>query len=126
MKRVMVFVDGSNFYHGLKANLNKTDVDFFKFSVKLAGKGRWVHTHYYNSPRSRDEGEAKYRDQQRFFNYLRGIKGLTLHLGRLEPRTRTCTNCGVSYDVTVEKDIDVNIAVDMLAAAFDDQYDACV
>lgn len=31
MKRVMVFVDGSNFYHGLKANLKRTDVDFFKF-----------------------------------------------------------------------------------------------
>lgn len=88
--------------------------------------GRWVHTHYYNSPRRRDEGEAKYRDQQRFFNYLRTVKGLTLHLGRLEPRTRTCANCGASYGVNVEKDVDVNLAVDMLAAAFDDQYDACV
>jgi uncharacterized LabA/DUF88 family protein len=126
MERVMIFVDGSNFYHGLRANLDRTDVDFFKFSVKLAGSGRWVHTHYYNSPRRRAEDEIKYRKQQRFFSYLRSVKGLTLHLGRLEPRTRTCGSCGASYGVNVEKDVDVNLAVDMLAGAFDDQYDACV
>jgi len=126
MERVMVFVDGSNFYHGLKATLNRTDVDFLKFSVKLCGEGRWVHTHYYNSPRRRAEDEGKYRDQQRFFNYLRTEKGLTLHLGRLEPRTRTYASCGASYVVNVEKDVDVNLAVDMLAGAFDDQYDVCV
>jgi len=36
MERVCVFIDGSNFYYGLKSlNLNNKKLDFFKLGVKL-------------------------------------------------------------------------------------------
>jgi hypothetical protein len=28
MARIVIFIDGSNFYHGLKSNIGKTTVDF--------------------------------------------------------------------------------------------------
>jgi len=122
----MVFIDGSNFYHGLKNNLGQTNVDFFTFGKKLAGADRLVRIAYYNSPRRRQDGDAEYRDQQRFFRYLQTVPGLTVHLGRLEPRTRFCPKCNDTYKILVEKDVDVNVAVDMLSGAVDDAYDTAI
>jgi uncharacterized LabA/DUF88 family protein len=126
MARVMAFIDGSNFYHGLKKSLGQTNVDFLKFGRKLAGTDRLIGIAYYNSPRRRQDGATEYRDQQRFFKYLETVPGLTVHLGRLEPRTRSCPKCNETYKILVEKDVDVNVAVDMLAGAFDDLYDMAV
>ncbi len=49
----MIFIDGSNFYHGLKNNLGKFDIDFQKFSLAVTGNRRFVWTHYYNAPLDR-------------------------------------------------------------------------
>ena len=127
MARVIVYVDGSNFYHGLKGNLDRTDVDVFAFATKLAGADRLVKIEYYNSPRRQQDNAAQYRDQQLFFKYLNTVPGLPpIHLGRLEPRTRSCPKCNETYKILVEKDVDVNIAVDMLTGAMDNAFDIAV
>jgi len=39
VERVAIFIDGSNFYHGLKATFGKASINFEKFAEKLcAGK----------------------------------------------------------------------------------------
>ncbi len=45
--RVMVFVDGSNFYYGLRNNGFDTQLDFGKLGHELAGPDRRLIRVYY-------------------------------------------------------------------------------
>ena len=48
--RVAVFIDGSNFYFGLKRNAFPTRVDYYLLGLALAGPDRILHRiYYYNS-----------------------------------------------------------------------------
>lgn len=48
MGKVIVFIDGSNLYHGLKANIGKTKINFEKFVNKLVNGRELVRTYYYS------------------------------------------------------------------------------
>ncbi len=131
MDRVIVFIDGSNLYHGLKATLGHARLDFSRFSAELCGiKRRLVHTYYYNVPVRQADDPTRYAGQQRFFAQLRMVAHLSIELGRLVDRDRDekCPKCGHDYKVKyqTEKGVDVKVAVDMLAMAFDNQYDTAV
>ena len=48
-RRATLFIDGNNWYHGLKA-LGTVDLgrlDYRKLSLKLVGPRRWLGTRYY-------------------------------------------------------------------------------
>jgi len=63
-ERVVVFIDGSNFYHGLKANFGRTRVDFYKFAASLCGDNRkLIRIYYYNVPFKKEIDEEKYKSQ---------------------------------------------------------------
>jgi hypothetical protein len=49
-ERVAIFIDDSNFYHGLKTHIGNTKVDFSKFSQLLCGNRELVRAYYYNAP----------------------------------------------------------------------------
>lgn len=131
MERVMVFIDGSNFYHGLRATLGRAVLNFERFALDLSGPTRrLVHTHYYNVPiRQADDAKA-YAGQQKFLSQLRKVPHLSIHLGRLADRTRgeRCPKCRHAYTVSyqTEKGVDVQLAAHMLAHAFDNQYDTSI
>lgn len=130
-ERVMIFIDGSNLYHGLKAALGHARLDFERFTAGLCGSTRrLVHTHYYTVPVRQADDPARYAGQQRFFARLRRMPHFTMHLGRLVDRDRdeTCPECGHAYKVEyqTEKGVDVQLAAHMLAHAFDNQYDAAI
>ncbi|ATZ61153.2 MAG: NYN domain-containing protein [Methanosarcinales archaeon Met12] len=115
MKRVYVFVDGNNFYHGLKHNVGFTDIDFYKFGLKLAKlkpKRELIRVYYYNAPHKQDSSK-RYKDQQRFFNAVKRTPYTELKLGRLVPRGNTF----------IEKGVDIQIAVDMARFAVNNVYD---
>lgn len=113
-ERVVIFVDGSNFYHALKGNFGITKIDFYAFSRMLCGERKLIRTYYYNVPIQKQLDEEKYKRQQRFFEKLRVTPYLTLKLGRLEQRPD---------GKLVEKGIDIKIAVDMLRLAYTNSYD---
>src|SRR5438309_376193 len=49
MERIMIFIDGSNLYYGLRHSTGRTAVNFDRFAMELCGPGRrLIHTHYYN------------------------------------------------------------------------------
>lgn len=51
MDRVCIFIDGSNFYHALKAAELPVGVDLGKLGTELTGPDRrHIHTYYYNAP----------------------------------------------------------------------------
>jgi uncharacterized LabA/DUF88 family protein len=67
VERVMVFIDGSNLYHSLKGNFQRTDIDIGKFVKKIVEKRRLVRIYYYNAIVGRREEPDRFRDQQAFF-----------------------------------------------------------
>ena len=118
MKRVMIFIDGSNFYHNLKHGYQKTQIDFSKLIIKLTGANReLVRTYYYNAPVDRNVNEEEYKKQQIFFEAIKKIDSFEVKLGRLQ---------GKQDGSKVEKGTDVNIAVDMLTKGYKDQYDVAI
>lgn len=143
MERVMVFIDGSNFYHGLREEfeIKKEEahkfptMDFSKFANFLCGTSRKLEKiYYYNAPLSQnDKDKESYKEQQRFFNSLKFVPNLIFTKGRLEKRFIKIEHKGIaklfgkeSVSFYVEKGIDVNIAVDMLKLAFTNQYDTAI
>ena len=61
MERVAIFIDGSNFYHGLKEYLGKTRINFYKFAALLCGEDRkLIRIYYYNAPYKKECNEEKY------------------------------------------------------------------
>jgi len=70
IERVMVFIDGSNMYHSLKGNFQRTDIDIGKFVRKIVEKRRLVRIYYYNASVGRREEPERYRHQQAFSTLL--------------------------------------------------------
>ena len=115
--RVCVFIDGSNFYHGLKENLGRQKLKLDVLVNKLVGGDIHVKTYYYNAPFPQQKNAQVAQEQQKFFNYIKSLPDTYLILGRLEQR---------SSGELVEKGIDVKLAADMVRLAYDDEYDRAV
>ncbi|MHB9034312.1 MAG: NYN domain-containing protein, partial [Anaerolineae bacterium] len=105
-ERVVVFIDGSNLYMGLRQEMPNARIDMGRFAAKLCGAGRkLVRTYYYYAPVEQDDDPELYRMQQPFLKALRNIPYFQVQLGKLE---RTPSG---QY---IEKGIDVYLATDML------------
>lgn len=128
-ERVMIFIDGNNLYHSLKHVVGKTNLEFEKFSRRLAGDRHLIRTYYYNAPLNREDDDDKHRLQQSFFDSLDSVPYLTKRFGRLERRNvRHVLPDGtfVSTPTYVEKGVDTHIVIDMLTFAFKDTYDTAI
>lgn len=125
-KRVAVFIDGNNFYFGLRKlygkNKSLKNFDFERFSQFLAGNEEVVGIYYYNALLDREHNSDKYESQKEFFEGFRKISNFNLVLCKLLKRTVTGTN-KVYYII---KEDDINMAVDMVENAYDDKYDTAV
>ena len=154
-ERAVVFVDGNNWYHGLK-DLGFTGLgwlNYAKVSAKLVQPPRqWTATRYYVGQVQQRGNLSLYADQRRYMSWLMGRDPrITIHYGRLEERTATdkaaaelkryLANLPVRIDpavyrglseiaarhtnvsITVEKAVDVKLAVDMFRMAARDEYD---
>jgi uncharacterized LabA/DUF88 family protein len=115
-ERVAIFIDGSNFYHCLKEDFGTAAIDFGKLAECLANGRQLLRIYYYNAPVNAKTNPEQYKRQQQFFDRLRNTPYLSLRLGRLETRRGS----------TVEKGVDIAIAVDMLKMAFRDLYDTAI
>jgi len=143
-ERVAIFIDGSNFYHGLKAFIGNTKVDFAKFSKLLCGDRELVRAYYYNVPVNQEAFPDIYKDQQRFFDSLKNVPYFALKLGRLEKRIINVDRQGLiktfGEDIAkliiekwgetivtyVEKGVDIDLATDMLRLAYNNAYDTAI
>ena len=116
MKRVAVYIDGSNFYFSVKNRFN-CKIDIEKFCKKLLRENSLVKINYYIAPVEQFTNSKMFSSQQKFFEKLIKIKNLRITLGRLEKRKRD----GKIY--FVEKATDVNLALDLVLDAQADEYD---
>lgn len=115
--RCFILIDGSNFYFKLKdLDLHRLiNLDFTGFANSISGKRTIVGVTYYVG-KIRTTGTAKSKkmlaDQQRLFAHLRRHK-VRYSLGYL-------LKSGGKFH---EKGVDVNMAVDILVAAYEDLCD---
>ena len=114
-------MDGTNFYlsrHGAEAPYQ---VDLNLLARQLSRGFHFVKLRYYTSPLPQPNSPAN-RTQQRLFAELRRSNRIELVLGRHEARVDRLT--GRRYHV--EKETDVNLAVDMVVGAYEERYDVAL
>jgi uncharacterized LabA/DUF88 family protein len=89
--RAVVFIDGNNWYHGLRDHLGLRDLlelDYSAISRKLLGPRTWAGTRYYIGRVQQQGNTELYASQRRFLARLVATHPLiSYHLGRLESRT---------------------------------------
>lgn len=130
MTRVVAYVDGFNLYFGLKAkgwkkhywlDLNRLATSLLKPGQTLAG------VHYFTS-RIRDNGRnvADMQRQSDYLDALATLPSLTIHYGHYLQKCRRCHSCGAQWMDYEEKMTDVNIAMQLLADAFEDHFDTAL
>ena len=115
MKKIAIYIDGSNFYFSMKKFNCKIDIE--KFCKKLAGENDLIKINYYTAPVDQFGKPDMYAKQQSFFDKLREINRLKIIFGRLEKRKQN----GKEY--FVEKATDVNLALDLVLDAQANEYD---
>lgn len=122
MSKIIIFIDGSNFYHRLKfltKNFKDTsllDFDYKNFSEWLCGENELTQIRYYIGAvkrKNNDKSEDLYRNQQKLFRKLQNfnIEIIQGHLIQHPDKT---------YH---EKGVDVRLAVDMIKLARNNEYD---
>ncbi|MEK6952533.1 MAG: NYN domain-containing protein [Nanoarchaeota archaeon] len=126
MKRVAVFIDGNNFYFGLRKlygkNKSLKNFNFEEFSQFLAGENEVVAIYYYNALLDKEQNEEKYESQKEFFERLRKIPHFHLVLCKLLKRNITDTD---KFYYIIKED-DINMAVDMVENAYEDNFDVAI
>ncbi len=118
--RVMIFIDGSNMYHSLKAYFKRTDIDLGCFCKKLVDRRRLIRIYYYNAIVGKVQEPERFKDQQKFFNSVASIPYMELRLGRL------VYTSGWPNTPPYEKGVDVQLATDMITHGFKNNYDVAV
>lgn len=128
MDRVFVYIDGRNFFYGLKSiHPSYTDLhfDFVKFSKMITGvhwKDRKLKKiYYYNAPLKQEVNPHLFKEQQRLFSRLQLDPLVTLRLCKLIGRTDD--EGKQRFDT---KGDDIWIACDMLQDANDGVFDIAI
>ena len=127
--RVISYIDGFNLYFGLRDRGLRRYLwlDLKKLSIALLKPNQSLSmTKYFTS---RIPGPSA--KQQRQAIYLDALSTIPqgefrAHYGKFQETPRFCQNCGRTDLVPSEKMTDVNIAVEMLADAFQDRFDTAL
>ncbi len=121
LARVIIIVDGSNFYHRLRdLNLGKLGLFGYQNFASYLAQGRSIVSQKYYIGAIREEsGSPKSRQlmaaQQRLLSHLKN-EGWGVELGHM------LKNQGIYH----EKGVDVLMATDLLAGAYEDIYDTAI
>jgi uncharacterized LabA/DUF88 family protein len=130
MSRVIAYVDGFNLYFGLKAKGWKKHywLDLNGLATSLLKPGQTLAGVHYFTARIRDNSRnvADMQRQSDYLDALATLPSLTIHYGHYLKKTRRCHNCGATWMDYEEKMTDVNIAMQLLADAFDDHFDTAL
>jgi len=127
MQRVIAYVDGYNLYFGLREKGWKW---FYWLNIPamvshlLKPHQTLVTTRYFTTIVKTPE--AKRRRQSVYLEALRTLPDLTIHYGHFLSDNVICNNCGYRYITHHEKMTDVNIAVELMADAYENRFDTAL
>ena len=122
--RISIYIDGANFYYGLKTiNQKYSDLffDFQKFIKKIISQDELISIKYYNASLKENLNKHLYWMQMKFFNRLRKIPKCEVILCKRQKRF----NQNDEEYYTIKGD-DINLALDMLNDAWEDKYDKAI
>jgi uncharacterized LabA/DUF88 family protein len=122
-ERIIVYIDGFNLYFGMEElriggvkwlNLRKLVEKLLKPNQEL------ISINYYTSRVINNPNKEK-----RQAIYLDALKTQNINIvyGQYKDNTIWCKKCNHNWNVSKEKQTDVNIATDMMIGAFQDLYD---
>jgi uncharacterized LabA/DUF88 family protein len=127
MDRVIVYIDGFNLYFGLKSkgwrkylwlNLQLLARNLLKENQNL------ILTKYFTARVG--SPPDKHKRQATYIEALETLPNLIIYYGRYQLNPLDCRNCGWHEEVPSEKMTDVNIAVEMLKDAFNNDFDVAL
>jgi len=127
MQRVITYIDGFNLYFGLRDKGWRRFfwLDIQKLSINLLKpQQQLVFTKYFTARVS--QSDTKRRRQQTYLEALETLSDFKIFYGKYQLNPRTCRNCGFQDNIPNEKMTDVNIAVELLADAFQNRYDTAI
>lgn len=133
MQRVTVYVDGFNFYYGLRTQkrlnrqwLKSYWIDLVCFFEKFLGENQVLEkvVYFTASPLSRDKSAR----QSAFLNANKLINGNRFEVvrGKYLEKTIKCPNCHYTIIRPEEKKTDVNISIRMIADCVQDKTDIVI
>lgn len=114
-ENVIFYIDGYNFYYGLKEKSWKRFywLDLVSFCSKfLKPHQELVAVKYFSAPTKKS---GKYRRQNAFFSANKLNHKFHLILGNYLLKDKHCFNCNHVFRIPEEKKTDVNIATEMIA-----------
>jgi len=122
-ERVIIFIDGSNFYHSVKGtfDLHDNQIDFRKLIGLLKGGRLLIGVYYYNASLDRGYNEEVYWKQQKFFSELRNIPGFHVILTNM----RKIKKHDGTFEFSVKGD-DIHLGIDMVSFAYENLYDTAI
>lgn len=126
-QQVTAYIDGFNLYFGLRQSGWRRyywlDLPALITSL-LKPHQRLVATHYFTARiRTNGRNAADAKRQGDYLDALACCPGLSTQFGHYLQKTRTCKSCGATWPDYEEKMTDVNLAVQLLADAFEDRFD---
>ena len=133
MSKVTVYVDGFNFYYGLRTQKRIDSkwqksywIDLIKLFEQFLGEGQTLEKVIYftASPLNRDKSAR----QSAFLNANRLINGDRFEVvrGKYLEKTIKCPNCHYTIIRPEEKKTDVNISIRMIADCVQDKTDTII
>ncbi len=149
LKRAVLFIDGSNFYHALKSNNLYDLFDYGNFFKELSKKYRIEKAYYYDALKNIDIEPQRYSGQQSFHTRLtkeipiitfrtrplRYIRGNEL-IDQARKKAKFCKECDAKIPsfladahlskLSKEKGIDIMLVTDMVQGAFQNRYDVAL
>ena len=124
MERVIAYVDGFNLYFGLRS---KGWRRYYWLNIRTLAQNllkpnqRLLLTKYFTA---RIAGPPdKEKRQSTYIEALETLGDLQIFYGKYQLNPRQCSKCGFQDEVPNEKMTDVNIAVEILKDAYQDEFD---
>lgn len=125
--RVIAYVDGYNLYYGLREKGWKR---YYWLDIQRMVKGllkphqTLVTTKYFTT--IVNQPEDKRRRQAVFLEALQTLDSFRIFYGHFMSDKVRCRDCGYTHETHHEKMTDVNIAVELMADAYQDLFDTAL
>ncbi len=124
--RTIAYIDGFNLYHAIDT-LNQPHLKWVDLKSLVASflrdEQELVAVNYYSAYATwRPREFARHRQ----FTAALVASGVSIHMSDFMTRSRSCFQCGATWDTHEEKQTDVRMAVDIVSDALEDRFDMAV
>lgn len=129
--KVAIFVDGKNFYEGLRASGNSTKVSFKDLSdeiMKFCGGNMLTGLHYFTGVERTHSSDEKVEKSslEGFLSYLKTQPACFVYAFPRRVRTINCKECGKEHVYSEEKAVDTSLVAQMIGLAATGAFDVAV